>query len=232
MSNNYNSLFNITVGEQNATWKALQDAGLTPDGCKTVRKNPDAAAAMVAALQRFLQPVNPHPRRHYDLSAILGLADPLLQINWPKRQLAENQFLVAYRGESPEQILSRRLEKEIYVWERHTQLDWWEQGLEPGIYVVTLPLPDSGGKTLEQHKAFCQPNSITPFALNAALRLAHKELTGECIGGWTRCPELTSSFFSTGLSWDGAQLSCNYSRSVGKFDLDFQTSSFERLSGL
>lgn len=201
----------MEFGQVAATLKALQDAGLTPEGCKVIRSNTDAAAAMVAALKPFLQPKNPHPERHYDFSAVLGLAVPLESIQWPQVELAENQFLVAYRGEAPSQVLPGESTKEIYVWDKLPTLPWWQQGVEPGIYRITLPLPNSGGMVKSEKEALCkkQGGVMTPFILNAMTRLAHKAVKNEAVGGWTICPELTDSGRSADLSWDGAQLNCS-----------------------
>lgn len=231
--NSNDSLFNITVGQQNATWKALQDAGLTLAGCKIIRSNTDAAAAMVAALQPFLRPVNPHPERHYDLSAVLGLAEPLENIQWPQVELANDQFLIAYRGEAPSQVLPNVSTKEVYVWEKLPTLTWWNEGVKPGIYQVTLPLPNSGGMEKLKKDELCkkQGGEMTPFIVNAMVRLAHQALTGNQVGDWTICPELTGSGISARLGWDGTRLSCvSYWDDTSSQDL--LASSSEWLSSL
>lgn len=233
MSKNDNSLFNLTVGQQNATWKALEDAGLTIPACKVIRSNTDAANAMVAALAPFLRPTNPHPERHYDLSAILSLADPLQNIVWPEVELAENQFLVAYRGEAPSQVLPGSTTNEVYVWDQLPKFNWWQQGVKPGICRVTLPLRGSGGVAKAEKAELCRKHGgqMTPFVINAMVRLAHKVYTGEQIGGWTLCPEPTRSDLSADLSWNGAQLRCVNYWDVFTND-DLLASSLERLSNL
>ncbi len=224
---NQNGLWTMEFGQVAATLKALQDAGMTLQSGKIIRSNPDAAAAMVAALKPFLRPVNPHPERHYDLSAVLGITEPLQNIVWPQVELAENQFLVAYRGEAPSQVLPNVTTKEVYIWDKLPTFPWWTEGVKPGIYLVTLPLPNSGGMQKSEKAVLCkaQGGVMTPFILNAMLRLAHKALTGELVGGWTICPELAYPGCSAYLCWFGAQLCCNGHWSVNACPDLFASSS-------
>lgn len=216
-----------------ATMASLGKGGFTIPDCKVIRNNPEAVAAMYAALQPFLRPVNLHPERHYDLSAVLGLAEPLTSIVWPQVELAENQFLAAYRGESPAQVLPGATTKEVYIWEKLPTFPWWKKGQKSGIYLITLPLPDSGGMVKAKKAKLCQKNGgeMAPFVLNAMVRLAHKALTDEVVGGWNICPELTNSGYSAWLNWGGARLRCDgdWVDSTNDYLL---ASSSERLSGL
>lgn len=198
-------------GENNAVLQALLNAGLSQKGCKTIQSNPDAAKAMVASLQPFLCPINPYPERHYDLSAILGLAEPLPNIVWPNKELTKNQYLVAERGEAPSEFLSNMPNEEILIWKKLRKFPWWTKRIKPGIYLVTLPLPNSDGITKAEKERLCRTNGgeMTPFTLNAKLRLAHKRETGKEVGGFTICPELTRFNRSAGLCWEDAQLHCS-----------------------
>jgi hypothetical protein len=162
---------------------------------------------------------NPDPERHYDLSAILGLADPLPKIQWPSLQLAEKQFLVACRDISPNQLCSI-LPNDVEVWEGLLQFTWWNRIIKSGIYLVTIPqhfddhLPHFVEDIPLQEKIrLCKKDGamLTPFVINVFLRLAHKKATGKYIDVPTLCAERTSSRSRVSIGWNWKTLALNCS---------------------
>src|SRR3989338_1048805 len=173
--------------------KKLQDAGISPDRWLAMLDADTAAMQCLAnAWPTPGFPLSETAPRVYDAVALFGFGEPSAV---PLPAAGPDEIVIRVGAwsllefrDSPV-VLRNDL---LWVQDWYERYPWCRQKLEPGVYRVRLPIPDSNRKSTAEAKCLLLPDeNILQVCLGATTLAAHLWKTREDLlrGNFCRCDE-------------------------------------------